>query len=325
MILRGESQHWRMQIVVLGAGAIGSALGARLSRVESVTLIGHDTPHLRTLRENPLTVIGPGDSRSERAVPVTTNHQKVAEADLIILAVKSYDTATALADIEPDVGNTDILTVQNGLGNIEQIRDSVGPEQVLGGTTTMGAFVPEPGQVRIDSLGHTRIGRPWGSNGAFLEIVKSAFQTAGMETTVEREIRQAIWEKVLINVGINPVTALGRVTNGQLQSGPGQQLLQSIITEASAVADAEGYDIENPVERATAVVEATADNRSSMVRDVESGTKTEIGALNGAIIERADTHDIPVPVNRTITAAVRLASGSRNDQDGANPSNGQRK
>jgi 2-dehydropantoate 2-reductase len=308
-----------MHIAVLGAGAIGSALGARLSRSESITLIGHHTRHLQTLSENPMTVVEPGKSSSERAVTVTTDHQAVSNADLVIVAVKSYDTEAALRDIEPYLGDTPILTVQNGLENIEQIRESVGPDQTIGGTSTMGASVPEPGCVRIASLGQTRIGNPWGPNTEFLDQIKSAFETAGFQTTVETEIRHAIWEKVLINAAINPITALGTVPNGALQSGPGHQLLRSSIAEAKLVAEAEGYPIKNAVERATTVVEATSDNRSSMLRDLEAGSQTEIDALNGELVDRGVTHDIPVPVNRTITAAIHLASESHNRQDGANP------
>lgn len=325
MILWPATVNPGMHIAVLGAGAIGSALGARLSHPESVTLIGHDTRHLRSLTKNSITVLGPGDSRTEQAISVTTDHQAVSDADLLILAVKSYDTSTALRDSEPYLGDTPILTVQNGLGNIEQIRERVGPEQVIGGTTTMGASVPEPGFVRIESLGRTRIGNPWGPTTEFLDQIKSIFETAGFQATVEPEIRHAIWEKVLINAAINPITALGNVPNGALQTGPGHRLLESVITEAKLVAEAEGYPIENAVDRATAVVEATAENRSSMVRDLETGGKTEIDALNGELVDRAETHDIPVPVNRTITAAIHLASEHQSRQERANPSNGSRR
>ena len=314
-----------MEIAVLGAGAIGSALGARLSHEESVTLIGHDNAHLRAVQDGSLRVTGPGDSRTKRSVSVTTDYQAVATADLLVLAVKSYDTKSALEDVDSFVGDTPVLTLQNGLGNIEHIRSVTGADQVIGGTTTMGASLPEPGHVRIESLGEIRIGRPWGPNGSFLDRIESVFEGAGFQTTVAPDIRQAIWEKVLINAGINPITALGQVPNGQLQAGVGQELLRAVISEANAVAEAEGYPIEDPVAKATAVVEATAENRSSMLRDIEAGNRTEIDALNGAIVERADTHGISVPVNRTITAAIELLSAGRNEREGANPSKGSRK
>lgn len=298
-----------MHVAVIGAGAIGSALAAHLSRVGPVTLVGHDNPHRQALETGPLTVREVDGSVTSMAVDVTNNHAAVADADLLVLAVKSYDTDQAIVDVEPYLGETPVLTLQNGLGNIERIRESVTPEQILGGTTTLGAFVPEPGAVRIESSGETIIGRPWGDRDRVLEQVAETFQSAGLQTEIDARIRRRIWQKVLVNVGINPVTALGGVENGRLQSGPGRTLLVSAIEEAQTVAEAEGFTIDSPVERALAVVEATGQNRSSMLRDLESNSQTEIDALNGAIVDRAVEHDISVPVNRTLTDAVKLRSG----------------
>ncbi|MDZ7850961.1 MAG: ketopantoate reductase family protein [Halodesulfurarchaeum sp.] len=298
-----------MHVAVIGAGAIGSALAAHLSRANPVTLVGHDNSHLHALETGPLTVREVDGSVTSMQVDVTTDHADVAAADLLVLTVKSYDTDEALLDVEPSLEKTPVLTLQNGLGNIERIRESVAPEQVIGGTTTLGAFVPEPGTVRIESSGETVIGRPWGDRDRVLEQVAETFQSAGLQTEIDARIRRQIWQKVLVNVGINPVTALGGVQNGCLQSGPGRSLLVSAIEEARNVSEAEGFVIDSPVERALAVVEATGENRSSMLRDLESNSKTEIDALNGAIVDRAVEHDILVPVNRTLTDAIKLRSG----------------
>ncbi|MFW5922498.1 MAG: ketopantoate reductase family protein [Halodesulfurarchaeum sp.] len=312
-----------MHVAVIGAGAIGSALGATLSEIVPVTLIGHSNQHLEALETAPLTVRRADDTATSVAVNVTTDHAAAEDAELVILAVKSYDTGSAMSDIQPFVEDTAILTLQNGLGNIERMRETVPPERVIGGTTTLGAFLPEPGVLRIESAGQTTLGRPWGRTDHLLETVKATFQSAGLETQLDAQIRDRIWEKVLVNVGINPVTALGGVRNGRLRSGPGRALLVSAIEEAQTVAEAEGFGIDAPVERALAVVETTAGNRSSMCRDLESNSRTEIDALNGAIVDRAETHGIAVPVNRTLTDAVKLRSsnGESRDDPGANPSN----
>jgi 2-dehydropantoate 2-reductase len=305
-----------MHVAILGAGAIGSALASSLAGETQVTLLGHPNQHLAALEREPLTVVRPDGSTTTRELAVTTAHEVVAEADLLVVAVKSYDTESAMADVAPALA-APVLTVQNGLGNVERIREFVPAEAVIGGTTTMGAFLPEPGRVRVESWGQTRIGRPWGPEDEFLSRVAASFSRAGVPTTVAEDIRDAIWEKTLFNVGINPVTALGRVQNGALQSGPGRALLEAAITEANRVARAEGHGVENPVERALDVVRATAENRSSMLRDVQAGSRTEIGALNGAIVDRAKAHDLPVPVNQTLTDAVRLTTREK-----AHPSNG---
>ncbi|MFB6085755.1 MAG: ketopantoate reductase family protein [Halodesulfurarchaeum sp.] len=297
-----------MHVAVIGTGAIGSALGAHLSRTAPVTLVGHENPHLRAIETGRLDVRAPGNSPTPVKLAVTTDHSVVERADLVILAVKSYDTDGAMTDIESGLGDAAVMTLQNGLGNIERIRESVAPERVIGGTTTMGAFVPKPGTVRIESRGETRIGRPWGETDPILERVTATFESAGLQTEIDDRIRRTIWEKVLVNVGINPVTALGGVPNGRLRSGFGRSLLETAIEEAQCVARAEGFPVDSPVERAIAVADATAQNRSSMLRDLESNSRTEIEALNGAIVDRAASHDVRVPVNRTLTEAVKLRS-----------------
>ncbi|AOW80323.1 2-dehydropantoate 2-reductase [Halodesulfurarchaeum formicicum] len=272
-----------------------------------MTLIGHENDHLRALRRGSLQIDSPTDVARSQEVSVSTSPSTVAEADLLLLAVKSYDTATAMAEVESYLADTEVLTLQNGLGNIQTIREVVGENQVIGGTTTMAAFIPEPGRVRIESRGQTRIGRPWdGTDG--LDAVTETFRTAGFDIQAASDIRTAIWEKVLINVGINPVTALGRVPNGHLRSGPGRELLEAAIEEAAQVAAAEGYHVADPIEQAIQVVQDTATNRSSMSQDLQRGTRTEIESLNGAIVDRAEKHGIHVPVNRTLSAAIRLAS-----------------
>ncbi len=300
-----------MDVAVVGAGAIGSALGAMLSRTTSVTVIGHQNPHFDQLQAGSLTLIDQQGASQTRSVSVTTDHTAVRDVDIVVLAVKSYDTTSALEDIEPSLSNTPVVTLQNGLGNVENMRAIIDSDQVIGGTTTMGARIVEPGTVHLTSAGETRIGRPWGPSEGFLESVANTFQDAGLPTTVTQTINKAIWEKVLINVGINPVAALGQVPNGDLRSGPGFALMRSAIEEAAPVATAEGFDVENPVAKARAVIEATAENHASMLRDLEAGSRTEIDALNGAIVDRAATHGIDVPINQTVTRAIRLRSEAR--------------
>ena len=295
-----------MQVAIVGAGAIGSALGATLSRVVPVIVVGHDNDHVRALQADPLDVGMPDGTRRQVEVEVVTDHAAVATAELVILAVKSYDTEQALADVAPVLDDADLLTVQNGLGNLERMAETVDPARIIGAPTSMGATVTAPGNVAIESLGTTRLGRPWAENGRTVDSIAARFEAAGLEAAVVNDVRRAVWQKVLINAGINPVTAIGKVDNGALQREPGRHLLQAAIREGARVAAAEGYRFEDPVEAALDVVEATAGNRSSMRRDVETGSSTEIDALNGAIVKRGQARGLPVPVNRTLTAAVRL-------------------
>ncbi len=297
-----------MHLAVLGAGAIGSVFAGMLSTDHAVTLVGHETDHLRAIQEEGLELTDPEGNSSTHQMAATTDHGSVADSDLLLVAVKSYDTRQAMDDVAEHVGDTPVLTLQNGLGNVERICEFVRAKQVLGGTTTNGAYVPAPGHVKHTGWGHTAIGRMWGPNDGFVEAVAEAFRSVGFETTVESDIERAIWEKVVVNVGINPATALARVPNGYLVTEPpGERLLESAVREAERVAEAEGIEISmDPVARTRAVAEDTGPNHSSMLQDVQSGSKTEIRALNGAIVDRAAEHGIEAPVNRTVTDLIGL-------------------
>lgn len=297
-----------MHIAVLGAGAIGSVFAGTLSSEHTVTLVGHDTDHLRAIQAEGLTITDPDGVTSSSAVTATTDHSTVTGADVLLVAVKSYDTRSAMADVADFVRDVPVLTLQNGLGNVETISEFVRSEQVLGGTTTNGAYVVEPGHVNHTGWGQTAIGRMWGPTDPLVEDLADTFRSVGFETSVESAIERAIWEKVVINVGINPTTALARVPNGHLdRTPPGEQLLESAVREAERVAVAEGIEFSTDmVDRTRSVARDTSSNRSSMLQDIESGSKTEIEALNGAIVDRAATHGIEVPVNQTLTDLVRL-------------------
>ncbi|GAF76047.1 unnamed protein product, partial [marine sediment metagenome] len=131
---------------------------------------------------------------------------------------------------------------------------------------------------------------------------------AGIHTEISSNIMRALWSKVLVNVGINPLTALTGLRNGELLDHPEiRQVMKRAVEEAMMVAQSLGIEMEfdNPVEKVYEVAEATAANRSSMLQDVERGRKTEIDALNGAIVELGRRIGVDTPVNETLVAAVK--------------------
>jgi 2-dehydropantoate 2-reductase len=133
---------------------------------------------------------------------------------------------------------------------------------------------------------------------------------APLDPTVVDDIRDAVWEKLLVNVGINAATALARVPNGALIDGPGERVLEAAVAEARRVAAAEGREVSaDAAERALDVAESTATNVSSMRADLEAGRRTEVEALNGAVVARGEAHGVPTPVNRTLADLVWLAEG----------------
>lgn len=305
-----------MHVAVLGAGALGSLVAARLAgSTASVTVVGRPGHHFDAMRAEGLVLQTPAGDRETVAVEATTDYAAVGAADVLVLTVKSYDTSEAMADVADHLGDADVLTLQNGLGNAETIADFVAPERVVAGTTTHGAVLPAPGVVRHAGRGETRVGRYFAANDERVADIAGLLSEAGIETDVVSDVADAVWEKVLVNVGINAATALARVPNGRLvESAAGEGLLARAVEEGAAVAAAEGRTVpDDVVERTRAVARATATNRSSMRQDVERGSRTEIESLNGAIVRRADDHGLWAPVNRTLADLVRLTETGAED------------
>jgi 2-dehydropantoate 2-reductase len=308
-----------MNVAVLGAGAMGSLFGGLLAEAGTpVTLVGRSGEHVSAVAERGLRIEATDGEVRTVEVDATTDPAAVADADLVVVFVKSYDTESAMAGVADHLGDADVLTLQNGLGNAETVAEYVPRERVLAGTTTHGAVREEPGVVRHAGVGDTRLGRYFEPTDDRAREVADLLSAAGVETEVVEHVRDVVWEKVLVNVGVNAATALAGVQNGVIaEARPGHRLVERAVGEAVRVAAAEGRTVpEDVVERVLAVARDTADNESSMRQDVEAGRRTEIDALNGAVVARAERHDLPAPVNRTLADLVRLAEVGAGVRDG---------
>ena len=285
-----------MEIVVLGAGSLGSLVGGLCAREHRVTLVGRD-PHIGAVRDSGLHVGGAFDFTvhpAARTDPPPT-------ADLALVTVKAFDTEAAARDLA-DCDLDAVCSLQNGLGNEEVLAAHL--DGVLAGTCTYGARLVEPGRVECTGIGEIALGAPDGGDSARAGRVGRALQAAGIETAVADDMPRRRWEKLAINAGINPTTALARVPNGALNNGPLAGIAREAARETARVAREQGVDLgdEAAVAALDGVVEATAANTSSMLQDVAAGRRTEIDAINGAVLDRAGR---PVPVNRTLAGLVR--------------------
>ena len=313
-----------MRILVLGAGAMGSLLGARLAGTEaSVTLLGRSQDHIEAVRRDGL-ILEELDG-TERRFVLTAAHrpESVTERpDLVLVAVKTYDTATALESIRGICGpSTIFLTLQNGVGNLERIATVVGKDAVLVGITAQGATFVSPGRIRHGGNGPTTIGEPYGPPSERLVALVDLFRSAGFATEAGAEVERLIWEKLMVNVGINAITALTGIRNGVVAENPDAAMLgRAAVLEAMAVAAAKEFIFpEDTPERVQAVARATAANRSSMGQDVDRNKETEIEAINGAVTAFGEELGIPTPVNRTLTLLVRVLQGKPGGNRGPAP------
>jgi 2-dehydropantoate 2-reductase len=287
-----------VQVIVFGAGSLGSLVGGLLASVHDVTLVGRD-PHVEHVRRDGLRVVG---AVEDRVAPAATTTVPDERFDLAVVTVKAFDTGTAAdALATADLGAA--LSLQNGLGNEARLADTL-TCPVLAGTCTYGARLVGPGRVECTGRGAVALGPSDGGISTAAENVGEAFRAADIETTVASDMPRRLWEKLAVNAGINAVTALARVENGALLDGPARRPARDAAVEAACVARERGVDLSDEA-AATAVervADTTAANRSSMLQDVDAGERTEVDAINGAVVERADQ---PVPVNETLTALLR--------------------
>jgi len=297
-----------MRIVIFGAGSLGSALGALLARHNDVVLIGRKE-NMSAIRARGLRVVGDIDIR------VTVGaHESVDRLDppeLLVIATKAYDTSSAIEACRGWAANeTIVLTLQNGLGNLEALRDWKG-KRAFGGTTTMGANLIKPGRVKLSGFGKTIIGSDLDAAGA--RRIARAFSNSGLQTVVKKEVLGEIWAKAVVSACINPMTAILRISNGKLlESVAIGQMLSEIRAECETVAKAVGVRLpySSMVRRVRAVARDTRNNRSSMLQDVERGSRTEICQINGAFIRYGRSKNIGTPLNLTMLAMVESLAPS---------------
>lgn len=288
---------------------MGSLFGGLLAASgEDVTLVDVWREHIEAINSRGLGIEGIWGERIIR-VKAVNDPQEVDPVDLIIILVKSYDTVQATRDaLHMARGGTIFLSLQNGLGNIKRISAVAGRKRVIRGVTSHGSTLLGPGEIRHAGEGHTTIGELDGQETARVGRICETFNRAGIETYVSPNILGDLWSKVLVNVGINPFTALTGLRNGELMDHPPlMEAMRLAVEEVVEVTEAIGVEItlEDPVSRVYEVAKATASNRSSMLQDIEKGRKTEIDALNGAVVKIGESVGVETPVNRVLTAAVK--------------------
>ena len=291
-----------MDILVFGAGSLGSLLGGLLARAHDVTLVGRE-PHVAAVRSDGLRITG---VEALDVAPAATTDATGASADLALVTVKAYDTEVAARTLATgDYGA--VCSLQNGMGNEETLAGAV-DAPVLAGTATYGARLVDPGHVEWTGRGTITLGawRP-ADDVATAERIAAAFRAADLDAEATPDVRRRLWEKLAVNAAINPVTALAGVENGALTADPLADLARTAAVETARVARADGTDLDE--ETATAAVATvareTARNRSSMLQDVARGRRTEIDAINGYVVGRAAATGESVPVNRTLAALIR--------------------
>ena len=301
-----------MNFLIVGPGAMGCLFAGRLKRAKhQAVILDYKEDRANRINEGGISLEGAGGDIKIH-VPVVTGKPR-QKIDVALICVKAYQTgevARTLASwLDPGVV---VLTLQNGLGNLETLEKALGPKRVLGGVTAEGATLLGPGHVRHAGRGPTIIGPAGPDDGPVTDIV-SAFADAGFDIRAVDRVEDLIWGKLIVNVGINALAAITRLKNGRLPGIEGtRQVMKEAIFEAVSVADAKGIRLPfpDPVERVLEVCRGTADNIASMLQDVLAQRVTEIRFINGAIVSEARKLGIPTPVNFTLSCLVQALQDS---------------
>ncbi|UCE07979.1 MAG: ketopantoate reductase family protein [bacterium] len=297
-----------MRIVIMGAGAIGSLFGGLLAEAgNEVSLIGRK-PHVDKINQEGLLIEGVS-GKHQIQVAATASPSTLEAPDLIILTVKAYDTAHAVEAVKPLFrAHTHFLCLQNGLGTEEVAGSILGNDRIIRGTTSDGALFLEPGKIRHTGHGDTVFGYPDRAPDQFLKQLKEEFQKAGFNTTISDTIKKLVWQKIFVNVAINPFGTLTGLRNGELLTVPQlKETMAAAVMEGIGVTDKLGLNIKKQmsIDKAFEVARRTAMNKNSMLQDIEKGKRTEIDFINGALVKYGIEVGVSCPINGVLTALVK--------------------
>jgi len=303
-----------MKIVIVGPGAMGCLFAAFLSKSkEEVWLLDKNKENAAKINEVGISL--EGVSGSWQAKPkATANVQDIGKTDLILICVKSFHTKQAIEQIKPLLQqNTKIMTLQNGIGNFEIIAELAGEDKVIGGITNEGATLIDTGRIHHAGHGETIIGTLDGKVPVEMRSIREVFNKVGLQTKMSRDIKGLAWSKLIINVGINALTAITRLPNGKLTEFEGtKRILRDAVTEATRIAKRKRIKLiyDDPLAKVEAVCESTSANISSMLQDVLRKKRTEIDFINGVIVRLGQELGIAVPTNKLLVDLVKTIESS---------------
>ncbi len=283
-----------MKIQIMGAGALGCLYGYMLSKGGYEVVFVAKGEQYKALEEKGLRITG--IEEDEIDVYVTN---KPESSDLVFLTVKAYDTMNA-AKMLRSVKFDAVCSLQNGVGNEEILARFF--ENVVGGVTTYGANIAEPGRIVYAGRGKTLIGN---YRGEYAEAFYEVLSSSKVNVEVVDDINERIWEKAAINAVINPITAICRVRNGMIaEMQEIWEIAERTAIECEEILSRMGYEIDvRAMVRDVAL--KTSENRSSMLQDVEKGKKTEVEFINGAFVKMAEKFGINAVYNRILLNLVR--------------------
>jgi 2-dehydropantoate 2-reductase len=305
-----QKESWP-RIAVVGAGAVGGYFGGLLARAGApVVMIGR-AAFVEAVKKNGL-FLDTLQFQERVKVEVSTELSAVRGAEIVLFCVKTTDNATTAGALAPLLApNAIVLSMQNGVDNVEQIRAAAGID-ALPAVVYVAASVPEPGRVKHVGRGDLVVG----PESELTKTIAALFSRAGVGCRISENIEGELWTKLVWNCALNAVSALGRAKYGLIASSPDAwKVVETAVYEVLAVAKAAGVQppgLENPkaaLAGALKIATQMAEALSSTGQDLNRGKRTEVDSLNGYISRRGAELGVPTPVNHTLFALVKLAEG----------------
>ncbi len=303
-----------MRVAILGAGAMGSWFGGRLAESGTdVQLLTTNKAHRDAINSNGL-ILDTQGRRSTIVVLARAPEEIEAPVDLIILLTKSFQSRDAMNAVAHAIGETThVLSLQNGLGNSEIIEAFLPRERILIGNTMMPVDRIAAGVVRKTGNGITRFSGVVSQDLPLTAKILDAFSDTDIDIEHDESIQKAVWEKVAFNAGMNAVCALARGTPGNIGAATGAiELVKQVAAEVAAVGLTQGVvlDLDSVNQTIEYACANHKNHQPSMLQDLLAGKRTEVDALNGAIVTIAAGAGVPVPLNEVLFTLIKMAEDS---------------
>ncbi|MDP6874387.1 MAG: 2-dehydropantoate 2-reductase [Alphaproteobacteria bacterium] len=298
-----------MKIAVMGTGAMGGYVGARLAEAGAdVTFIARG-PHLAAMRQDGLKVTSPEGDIHINPASATDDPAEVGPMDLILLGVKLFDVEKAVSDLRPMLGpDTGVISLQNGIDTPGVVSRIAGPQHSIPGIAMINGEIAAPGLIQHNAMNDLIVGEPDGRASPRMAALEALGEKSALNLVISPDIEAQLWRKVLALTPTAGLSCLTRLPLGQVRETPASwDLLQQAMGEVVAVAQAEGVglgdiDIQNASASVREFMPPTW--RGSLVTDLEAGRRLEVEWLHGAICRLGEKHGIDTPFHRVVLGAL---------------------
>jgi 2-dehydropantoate 2-reductase len=306
-----------MKIAIAGSGAMGCRFGSMLFEAGNDVLLVDGWPnHVEAINNKGLEIVNEKGTYIQ-GITASFPHEARGEVDLLIVFTKAMQTDFMVHSCKHLISEeTRVLTLQNGIGNIETLEKYVSKDRLIAGVTTFGTELIGPGKIQALGSGIVQIMQVDGEETNEIQTIANVMNEAGMNVEISSEVFVSIWNKVAFNCVLNTLCTLMKNTVGAVGSySEIEEVIIEIVDEIVLVAHAENVLIEKNeiVNMIMKVFDPfmAGNHLPSMLQDMENGRKTEIDYLNGAIVKKAELYQIPVPVNRLISHLIKMMEETR--------------